>query len=120
MSSVQPRVQRLRRFTAPMHVRQKFAHAHISKDLKTKLGIKKRAVQVRKGDTVKIMMGRDNGRGGKVARVDLRKSAIYIDGIIKKTSKGKEIMIPVGISKVYITDLDLTDKLRKEKLGIKQ
>jgi large subunit ribosomal protein L24 len=120
MSSVQPRVQRLRRFTAPLHVRQKFAHAHVSKELKAKLGIKRRAVQVRKGDTVKIMAGKDNGKAGKVGRVDLRRSVVFIDGITRKTAKGKELQIPVRINKVYITDLDLSDKLRKEKLGLKQ
>jgi large subunit ribosomal protein L24 len=116
MSSVQPRVQRLRRFNAPMHQRQKFAHAHISEDLKKKLGIKKRAIQVRKGDTVKVMTGKYYGKAGKVSGVDLRDSTVQIDGIVRKNAKGKES--PVRISKVYITDLDLTDKMRKAKLGV--
>ena len=118
MSSIQPRVQRLRRFTAPMHLRQGFAHAHISKELKAKLGIKKRAVQVRKGDTVKIMAGKDYGRAGKVLGVDLKDSTLLIDGIVRKNAKGKELPIPVRISKVYITDLELSDSRRKTKLGI--
>ena len=55
MESAHARKQRKFRFTAPMHVRQKFVHAHISKELATKLGIKKRNTAVRKGDTVKVM-----------------------------------------------------------------
>ncbi len=118
MSSVQPRVQRLRRFTAPMHLRQKFAHAHVAKELKAKLGLKKRAVQVRKGDTVKVMSGKFFGKAGKVSKVDLRDSTVQIDGIVRKNAKGKEMPIPVRINAVYITDMDLTDKLRKAKLGV--
>ncbi|HUB92593.1 MAG TPA: 50S ribosomal protein L24 [Candidatus Saccharimonadales bacterium] len=118
MSSMQPRIQRFRRFNAPMHVRQKFAHAHISKELKAKLGIKRRAVQVRKGDTVKVMSGKNLGKAGKVNRVDLKDSTVLIDGIVRKTAKGKELQVPIRISKVYITDLDLSDSRRKAKLGV--
>ncbi len=120
MSSVKRRIQRLRRFTAPMHTRQKFAHAHLAKELKAALGIKKRAAQVRTGDTVKIMSGKDYGRAGKVTRVDLRDSTVEIDGIGRKNAKGKETLIPVRISKVYITELNLTDKRRKARLGVRE
>ncbi len=120
MSSIQPRVQRLRRFTAPMHIRQKFAHAHVSKELKEKSGIKKRAVQVRKGDIVKVMSGKYRGKGGKVNIINLKRNTLQIEGIVRKNSKGKEKMIPIQISTVYITEFDLSDKLRRENLGIAQ
>lgn len=118
MSSGKARVQRYRRFNAPMHLRQKLAHARVAKETRTKLGIKRRSVQVRKGDTVKIMSGKQYGKNGKVTRVDLMECTVYIDGVTRKNAKGKESMIPVRISKVYITDLDMTDKLRKAKLGV--
>ena len=118
MSSIQPRVQRLRRFTAPMHVRQKFAHAHVAKELKSKTGVKKRAVQISKGDTVKIMSGKLKGRTGKVSIVNLKRSTLMIEGVVRKNAKGKEKMIPIRINTVYITDFNLTDKIRKEKLGV--
>lgn len=120
MPSAKPRIQRFRRFNAPMHVRQRLAHAHVSKELKAKLGIKKRAVQVRQGDTVKVMAGKEYGRAGKVTRVDLRDSTVLIDGITRKNAKGKEMLIPVRVSKVYITDLNLSDKMRKARLGVKE
>ena len=120
MVSSKPRIQRFRRFNAPMHIRQKFAHAHVSKELKAKLGIKRRAVQVRQGDTIKIMTGKDRGKGGKVSRVDLRDQAVFVDGIVRKNAKGKELQVPIRISKVYITELNLSDKARKEKLGVKE
>jgi large subunit ribosomal protein L24 len=120
MSSIKPRVQRLRRFTAPMHLRQKFAHAHVSKELKSKLGVKKRAVQVRKGDIVKVMSGKYKGKGGKVSIVNLKRNILRIEGIVRKNSKGKEKMVPIRISTVYITEFELSDKLRKESLGVTQ
>lgn len=97
---------------------QKFAHAHVSKELKAKLGIKRRAIQARRGDTVKIMDGSLKGKTGKISRINLREGSVYIEGITRKNAKAKEIMVPIHASKVYLTDLDLSDKLRKQKLGI--
>lgn len=119
MSSSKPRIQRYMRFNAPLHVRQGFAHAHLSKELKSKLSIKRRSAQVRRGDTVKVVAGDFSGKSGKVSKVNLKRSQAFIEGLTKKNAKGKELMVPIQISKLYITDLDLSDKLRKEKLGIK-
>ncbi len=74
-----PRYQRYFRFNAPMHVRQHFVHAHIDKALKTKLKLNKRAVQISKGDTVKVMVGSNRGKSGRVMSVNLRTSRITID-----------------------------------------
>ncbi len=118
MDSAKPRKQRKGRFNADTHMRQKLVHSHIAKELKAKLNIKKRSIAVRKGDTVKVMGGSNAGKTGKVNRVDLGRGFVYIEGIIRKNSKGKELMIPIRPSKVYITDLDMSDKLRKAKLGL--
>src|SRR5208283_955179 len=112
ITSAKPRKQRLFRYTAPMHERQKMAHAHISKELASKLGIGKRSIGLRKGDTVKVMSGKSKGKTGKVTEVDLKRSVFFMEGVFRKNAKGKEKQIPVSISNVYITDLDLTDKLR--------
>ena len=117
IQSSKARKQRKFRFTAPHHFRQRFVHAHISKELATKLGIKKRAIAVRKGDTVKIMAGKQKGKTGKVAEVDMLKGRITIEGIVKKNMKGKEKMVPMSTSNVYLVDLDLTDTLRNEKIN---
>ncbi len=119
MGSSKPRRQRFMRFNAPLHVRQGFAHAHLTKELKTKLSIKRRSAQIRRGDTVKVVAGDFSGKTGKVNKVSLRSSKAFIEGLTRKNAKGKELMIPIPISKLYITDLDLSDKFRKEKLGIK-
>ena len=117
IQSAKPRKQRRFRFNAPLHVRQKFVHAHIAKDLAKKLGIKKRSVAVREGDTVKIMAGKQKGKSGKVSAVDLVSGRIYVEGIARKTMKGKEKLIPISSSNVYLVELEISDKLRQEKLN---
>jgi large subunit ribosomal protein L24 len=116
IESSKPRKQRKFRYTAPMHARQNFVNAHIAKELSSKLGIKRRSIEVRKGDTVKVMAGDNRGKSGKVLNVNLRTGKIRIDGIIRKNSKNKELQIPIHASSVYITDLDLSDKLRQAEV----
>ncbi len=116
IKSGKPRMQRKYRYTAPMHSRQHFLHVHLSKEARQKLGIKMRAVQVSKGDTVKIMSGSKKGTTGKVTRVSLRGGVLYIDSYKRKDAKGKELSVAVNASNVYITDLNLSDKLRVSRL----
>lgn len=113
IESAQPRKQRKFRFNAPMHARQKFLNVHISKELKQKLNTKRRTIAVRTGDTVKVMAGAHKGKSGKVSNVDLRTSMVFIEGIKRKKAKGKEVLVPIYSSNLYITDLDMTDKYRK-------
>jgi len=116
IKSGKPRKQRAFRLRAPMHVRQKFVHVRISKDLAKKLSVKKRSIAVRRGDTVKVMIGNSKGKTGKVASVDLRRCIVLIEGITRKNAKGKEIQIPIKSSNIYAIDLDLSDKLRSAKI----
>ncbi|MCL5430428.1 MAG: 50S ribosomal protein L24 [Candidatus Marsarchaeota archaeon] len=118
IKSGKPRNQRRFRYTAPLHQRQHFLHAHIDKQLRKKLNLAKRTVQISKGDTVKIMSGSKRGSSGKVSAVNLRSGRIMIEGVTRKTRKGKETGIQVNVSNVYITDLNLTDKIRAAKLKV--
>src|SRR5271154_5987021 len=111
IQSSQPRKQRLFRATAPMHIRQNFVNVHISKELKEKLGIKRRSIEIRKGDTVKVMTGDSKGKTGKVAKVNLKTGKILIEGLTRKNAKNKDKLMPIYSSTLYLTDLDLTDKL---------
>jgi len=70
--SSQRRKQRKYQAHAPLHIKQRFASAHLSDELKKKYGC--RSLQIRKGDIVKIMRGE-----GEVARAK-----------IKSIRKGKE------------------------------
>jgi len=112
----QARKQRSFRFNAPLHARQNFVHAHIDKATRQKLGIKKKSTQVRRGDTVKVMAGGNRGKSGKVTAVNLRTSKITVSTITRKNARGKEYGIPICANNVYITELNLEDKLRVKKL----
>ena len=105
IASGQPRKQRRFRFNADLHERQHFLHAHVDKALKKKLGIKKNAVQISKGDIVKVVSGSKKGATGKVTRVSLRSGRILIDSLMKKNAKGKEFGVSTSVNNVYITDL---------------
>ena len=119
MSSSKPRIQRRRRYNAPMHIRQHFVHAHIDKALRAKMTVKRRAIQIVKGDTVKVMSGAKRGTSGKVMEVNLKSGRIFIDSLKKKNAKGKEFNVGISSSNVYITELNLTDKRRAEALKLK-
>ena len=62
ITSGKPRKQRAFRYDAPMHVRQKFVHVRLARELASKLGIKKRSIAVRRGDTVRVMSGGSRGK----------------------------------------------------------
>ncbi|MGC8496177.1 MAG: 50S ribosomal protein L24 [Candidatus Micrarchaeia archaeon] len=116
IKSSKPRKQRFYRFNAPLHSMQHFLHAHVDKSLRQKLKLKKRTLQVSKGDTVKVVSGGNKGKSGKVTAVNLRKGFVYIDTLKKKNARGKEYSVPVHVSNVYITDLNMSDKIRSAKI----
>ena len=120
MSSSKPRKQRFFRYNAPMHVRQHFVHVHLDRQLREKLSLKKRAVQISRGDTVKVMSGSKRGTTGKVVRVSLSTGRVFIDSLMKKNAKGKEFNVPISSSNVYITELNLADGRRADRLKLKQ
>jgi ribosomal protein uL24 len=120
VTSAKPRVQRLFRFTAPMHQRQHFMHAHVDKELRKRMGLNRRAIRVAKGDSVKIMAGAKKGTTGKVTAVDLRRGRIQITNLMKKNAKGKEFSVSISPANVYITDLNLEDKRRADRLKLQQ
>jgi len=97
------RTQRKFQFTAPLHIKGHFVHAHLSKELRAKM--KKRAVRIKVGDKVKIMRGKFKGKEGKVMDVDLRKGKIKIEGIAYRKAKGQEIPFPLHPSNVMIIEM---------------
>ena len=111
VASKQPRKQRKYRHTAPLHVRQKFVSAHLSEVLRKRFG--RRSFPLRKGDEVKVMRGSDKGFRGKVERIDLRNSKVYIEGLNIKKVDGSEVMKPVDPSNLVILDAKMEDKRRQ-------
>ena len=118
--SSQPRKQRKYRYNAPLHVRQKLVHVHLSRDLRKKYGT--RAVQVRKGDKVKVMRGKFKKQEGKVERVNLKRERIFVTGLEYTKKNGSKVPVAFNPSNLMITVVDTNDKRRKlgkEKLESK-
>lgn len=100
------------RYHAPLHVRQKFVRAHLSRELRKKTG--KRSVRIHSGDGVKIIRGSFKGVSGKVTEVDLKKSVVFVDNCKRKKASGKEFLAQIALSKVVVTDLSKPVAAKKE------
>jgi len=116
-SSKQPRKQRKYRYNAPLHIKGKFVSAHLSPELRKKYNF--RSLRLKTGDKVKIMRGQYKGKEEKVIEIDLRRSKVYLDKIIVTRIDGNTSKIPFKASNLMITDLDLSDKKRKQKIESK-
>ena len=110
-SSVQPRKQRKYRHNAPLQVRQKLLHVHLSSELRQKHGT--RAVQVRKGDKVKVLRGKFKRQEGKAERVNLKRERVFVSGMEYAKKDGAKVPVGFHPSNLLITVLDMNDKRRK-------
>lgn len=117
-SSKQVRKQRKYRYNAPLHVKQKFVHVHLSKELKKKYG--KRRLGLKKGDKVKIVRGQFRKHTGSVERVDLKKIGVYVSGIEITKKDGSKTTYPIHPSNLIVTELNLDDKVRQKIIERKQ
>lgn len=70
-------------------------------------------MKIKKGDTVKVLYGKDSGKSGRVVTVDTKKSTLVVEGvnIFKKHVKGDgrtrtseiiNISKPMSVSKVML------------------
>jgi len=114
MKSIKPRKQRKELYNAPGHIKRNWISSHLEENLLIKYD--KRAVSVVKGDTVRVMRGSFKGHEDKVARVDVGKSYLEIEGITMSKADGNKIAKPIHPSNVMIIKLNLTDKWRRKKL----
>ncbi len=115
IASIQPRKQRKARYNAAHHERGSLLHASLSKELREKY--KQRSVRVIKGDTVKVVRGDHSGTSGLVDFVIPKKAKIVVDGVSVKKADGTEVPRPIDPSNVMVTELNLEDKRREQKLG---
>lgn len=113
-SSKQPRKQRKYIANAPLHIKHKFLASHLSKDLIKKY--KKRSLSVRKGDIVKIVRGQFKKKMGKIEKVLVKKTRVYIENIQHLKKDGSKTYIPIHPSNLIITELNLEDKERQKIL----
>jgi ribosomal protein uL24 len=77
--------------------------------------IGKKKLPVRKGDTVKIMVGDNKGKTGKIEKVDYTKERVFIKDIKRSNNRGQEKLLPFVASNLLITDVVLTDIKRISK-----
>ncbi len=113
-SSKQQRKQRKYRYNAPLHIKQKFMRAIVSKDLRKKH--EKRNFSLKKGDKVKVLRGQFRKHEGKIERIDLKKSKVYIEGVEIAKKDGTKATYPFEPSNLIITELNLDDKMRRKML----
>jgi len=116
-SSKQPRKQRKYLAKAPLHIKKNFLGSNLSKELRIKY--KKRSLSVRKGDVVKIMRGKFKKKQGRIIKVNIKTSKIYIEGIQTKKIEGSKVDVPIKASNLQIIELNLEDRKRNKALGTK-
>ena len=118
--SSKPKVQRKWHYEKPLHMSRKDFSAHLSKDLRKELG--RRSLELRKGDTVKVMRGKNRDKQGKVTGLRTGKRQVLIDGIMRKKVSGKEVHVPFRSSNLLITAIEEKDarRMKRKKYNKKQ
>jgi large subunit ribosomal protein L24 len=112
--ATQPRKQRKEREEAPLHKRNRFVRATLSDELREEYGT--RSVRVSEGDTVEIMRGDDAGEEEEVLRVDLDETKVYVENVTVEKTDGEEVPRPIDASNLRVTELNLDDPERVERL----
>ena len=116
-SSKKPRKQVKWRKNAPKHVRRKLLSAHLNKELIKKYG--RRSFPLKKGDEVKVMIGKFKGKTGKVTLLNSAKLKVYIDGLQRSKVDGTKVNVPLDPSNLLVINLDMEDKKRMEAIAKK-
>lgn len=111
-ASKQPRKQRKYLFNAPINIRHKLISAHLSKELIKKYN--KRNIPLRKGDEIKILRGQFKDKKGKIESIDFKKLNVFVENIQFTKNDGTKAFYPLHPSNLIITNLNLTDKKRRQ------
>ena len=114
VKSKKPRKQRKYRYNAPLHIKQRFVGAHLSKELRKKYN--KRSINLRKGDSVKVMRGEFKNKIGKIEEINLKRTLVYVSGIEVTKRDGTKSRRSINPSNLMITELNMDDKMRNKIL----
>jgi len=87
-------------------------NVHVGKELRAKLGIKRRSVLVHKGDKVKLRVGEKAGHIGLVMEADYKALKLYVEGVTNKNARGVEKLAGVSPSNCEIVEGNFTTKDR--------
>jgi large subunit ribosomal protein L24 len=115
-SSKKPGKQRKYRYNAPLHITGRFLKCHLNKQLRERY--KTRSKRVRTGDKIKVMRGQFKGKEGKVEKVDVKKTKVYVTKIEWQKKDGSKSLYPLDPSNLMILELDTTDKKRFKQLKV--
>lgn len=88
--------------------------ATLSEDLREEYNT--RSVRVNTGDTVEVLRGDYAGETGDVVDVDLKDASVNVEDVTIETADGEEVPRPLDASNLRVTDLDLSDDMRQERL----
>jgi len=121
MSSIQPRKQRLARYTAPYHRRHREMSAPIDRGLRERQLSRgfmyPRAMPVRKGDRVMIVRGEGKSKSAtRIAKIDRKGRKVYVEGFTYFKSDGTELQRPIDASNLVIINPDWSDIRRRNLL----
>ena len=95
-ASKKPKKQRKYLANAPIHIKKKMISVNLIKELREKQ--KTRNVTLRKGDTIKVMVGKYKGKKAKVLEIKTKLMKIYLEGIQVKKQDGSMANIPFRAS----------------------
>jgi large subunit ribosomal protein L24 len=114
--STQPRKQRKVSFNASPFDRHRQMSVALSRDLRGRY--KRRALPLRKGDTVRIISGSFKGREERVSKVDMRSLRVTLDNVTIKKVDQKLKPLPIRVSHLILTRLNLADPWRRKLLHV--
>jgi ribosomal protein uL24 len=105
---MKPDTERKKYYSEKIHKRKKRLHCHLSKELRLKLKAKKRALLIHKGDSIKVLRGPGKGKTAKVSKVSTINRKVYVEGVVAKTARGKEVPMALEVSNLMLVGLEPT------------
>ncbi|MGI0054278.1 MAG: 50S ribosomal protein L24 [Thermoplasmata archaeon] len=111
-----PRKQRRMLYEADTTRRRRLMSVPLSKELRGRFH--RRALPLRKGDTVRILKGSYVGREERVAKVDRRGLSVTLDNVTSKTGESKSTPLPVRTGSLILVRLNLADPWRRRLLRV--
>ncbi len=113
-----PRRQRRALYTASTFERRRRMTVPLSRELRSRFG--RRALPLRKGDTVRVLAGSFVGREERVAKVNRRDYSVTLDNVTLKTAEEKLKPLALRTSHLVLTRLNLADPWRRRSLKVRE
>jgi len=112
-----PRRQRKALYSASTTERRIRMTVPLSRELRSRFH--RRALPIRKGDTVRVLAGSYEGREERVAKVDRRGYTVTLDNVTLKTADEKMKPLSLGVGHLVITRLNLSDPWRRRSMRVR-